>query len=188
MSITVLDPTAESTLPRHTPAQRLSSLKGKHVWFLDNQGQHWGQGTPQMNPLFQRWQKRLQEEHGITSEYACTEQFTAPFRHGKAKLEEVAKSADAVINGLACCGSGTSAVVHDAIEYELRGVPTVTLVTDSVIGHAKLATRKLGMDVQIVVCSHNVHMFAPVATPTECAAAADELYDAMVACLVGASS
>jgi hypothetical protein len=186
--ITVLDPTSESTLPRHTPAARLDSLRGKHIWFLDNQGQHWGRGVPQMNPLFQRWQKRLADDFGITSEYACTEQFTAPFRHGKEKLESVSKAADAVINGLACCGSGTSAVVHDAIELEKRGVPTVSLMTDSVVGHAKLATLKLGMDVPILVCSHNVHMFAPVAPPDECAAAADALYDQLVASLVAKAS
>ena len=183
--LTVLDPTAESTLPRHTPAPRLDSLQGKHVWFLDNQGQHWGRGVPKPNPLFQRWQERLAADYGITSDYACTEQFTSPWRHGKDKLESVAAEADAVVNGLACCGSGTSAVVHDAIELEKRGVPTVSLMTDSVVGHAKLATLKLGMDVPILVCSHNVHMFAPVATPEACAAAADALYPALVEALLG---
>jgi len=186
-SLTVLDPTAESTIPRLTPAPRLSSLTGKHIWFLDNQGEHWGKGTPIMNPLFRRWQERLSADHGITWAYACTEEFTAPFRHGKARFEEVAGSAAAVINGLACCGSGTSAVVHDAIQYELRGIPTVSLVTDSVLGHVRAATMKLGMHPPVLTCSHNVHMFAPVASPEECARAADEIYADLVAALLGQS-
>lgn len=187
--LTVLDPVAESTIVRQSLAARLGTLAGKRIWFLDNQGQAWGQGPPHMNPLFQRWQERLSREFEIKWDYVCTQQFTSPFRHGKDKLEDIARSADAVINGLACCGSGTSAVIHDAVQYELRGVPSVSLVTDSVAGHAKAATLKLGMaDLPILVVSHNIHMFSPVAPPEECARAADALYPALVAALLGKAS
>ena len=184
-SLTVLDPTAESTIPRLSLAPRLADLHGKHIWFLDNQGEHWGKGTPMMNPIFRAWKERLERDYQITSNYVCTEQFTSPFRHGKDKLEEIAKDADAVVNGLACCGSGTSAVIHDAIQYELRGVPTVSLVTDSVLGHAKAATMKLGMPgLPILTVSHNVHMFAPVVPYDESVRAADEIYAGVAAALV----
>ncbi len=184
--ITVLDPVAESTIVRQSLAPRLSAIAGKKIWFLDNQGQAWGEGPPRMNPLFQRWQERLSSEYEIKWDYVCTQQFTSPFRHGKEKLEEIARGADAVINGLACCGSGTSAVIHDAVQYELRGVPSVSLVTDSVAGHAKASTMKLGMtDLPFLVVSHNVHMFSPVCTPEESIAAADALYPALVAALLG---
>jgi hypothetical protein len=184
-SLTVLDPTAESTIPKLALAPRLDSLHGKHLWFLDNQGEHWGKGVPQMNPIFRAWLVRLQKDYGVTHEYVCTEQFTSPFRHGKDKLEEIAKSADAVVNGLACCGSGTSAVIHDAIQYELRGVPTVSLVTDSVEHHAKAATMKLGMvGLPILHVSHNVHMFAPVVPYEQSVIAADAIYAGVAAALV----
>jgi hypothetical protein len=184
--LTVLDPVAESTIVRQQLAPRLTIHAGNRIWFLDNQGQAWSEGPPRMNPIFQVWQERLSREHEIKWDYVCTQQFTSPFRHGKEKLEEIARSADAVVNGLACCGSGTSAVIHDAVRYELRGVPSVSLVTDSVAGHAKAATMKLGMtDLPVLVVSHNIHMFSPVATPEECARAADALYPAMVAALLG---
>ena len=185
-NLVVLDPAAESTIVRQQLATRLSALQGKHVWFLDNQGQSWGKGTPVMNPIFRAWQARLEKEFDIKWSYACTEQFTAPFRHGKDKMDEVARDADVVINGLACCGSGTSAVIHDAVQLEKRGVPTVSLVTDSVVGHVRAATMKAGMlDLAVLSVSHNIHMFAPVATPAECIAAADVLYPALIDALVG---
>lgn len=181
----ILDPTAESTIPKLTLAARRPTLKGKKIWFLDNQGQAWEKGEPRMNPVFLRWAERLEADYGIRWEHVCTQQFTAPFRHGKDKFEQIAKDADVIINGLACCGSGTSAVIHDAIQYELRGIPTVSLVTDSVLGHAKAATMKLGMPgLPILTVSHNVHMFAPVCTPEESVAAADAIYAALAPALV----
>jgi len=181
----IVDPSAEYTVPRLTPAARLATLRGKRVWFLDNQGEHWGQGTPRMNPIFRTWATLLERDHGITWQFACTEQFVSPFRHGKEKFEEVARTADAVINGLACCGGGTSAVIHDAIAYEQRGVPTVSLVTDSALHHAKAATLKLGMPaLAILTVSHNVHMFAPVVGEEESARAAEAIYPDVVRALV----
>jgi hypothetical protein len=183
--VQILDPVAEFALPVLSTSPRLTSLRGKRVWFLDSQGQAWGKGPPVLNPLFQRWRERMERDHDIVANYLCTDQFVSPYRHGKDKFEEVAKSADAVVNGLACCGGGTSAVVHDAIQYELRGIPTVSLVTDSVLHHAHAAMLKLGMkDLRLLEVSHNVHMFAPVAPPDECARVADGLYDAMLAALL----
>lgn len=180
----ILDPTAEYAVPRLATAARLPTLRKKKIWFLDNQGQHWGKGKPVMNPIFLQWQARLERDFEIDWDYACTEQFTAPFRHGKEKFEEILNDADAIINGLACCGSGTSAVVHDAIQYELRGIPTVSLFTDTAVSHARAAMMKLGMpELQILVVSHNIHMFAPVATAEESVRAADALYPSVAPAL-----
>jgi hypothetical protein len=182
----VLDPSAESAVPRLTPARRLSELRHQLIWFLDAQGEHWGKGVPIMNPIFRTWKDRLEREFSIRSKYACTEQFTSPFRHGKQTFEQVAGEAAAVIGGLACCGSGTSALIHDAVAYEQRGIPTVSLVTESVVGHAKAATIKLGMpDLRMLSISHNVHMFAPVVTLEESQQAAEALYSALLQALVG---
>jgi hypothetical protein len=182
--VQILDPVAEFTLPKLVGAPRLASLRGKRVWFLDHQGLAWGQGPPKLNPIAQRWRERMEADFGITADYLCTQQFVSPYRHGKDLFEKVAGSADAVVNGLACCGGGTSAAVHDAIQYELRGVPTVTLVTDSVLHHARAAMMKLGMnDLRLLVVSHNVYMFSPVATPEACARVADELYASVIAAL-----
>jgi hypothetical protein len=178
----ILDPSAEYQIPKHTLAPRLTSLSGKRLWFLDSQGQELGK---RMNPIYLRWAERLEADYGITWQFACTEQFVSPFRHGKAKFEEIAGSADAIIDGLACCGGGTSAVMHDSVEYEKRGIPTVSLVTDVTLHHARAAAIKLGLpDLHIVTVSHNIHVFAPVATPEECKRAADALYPDMVRALV----
>jgi hypothetical protein len=185
MTLTVLEPTAESSIERVSPAARLSGLRGKRIWFLDNQGESWGKGPPVMNPLFRTWAERLEREHEVRVQFACTETFSAPFRHGKQRFEEVVASADAIINGLACCGSGTSAVIHDAVAYERRRVPTVSLVTDNVLPFASAASRKLGLpELKVLTVSHRVHAFAPLVPVEESQRVAHELYPAMVAALV----
>ena len=181
----VLDPTGESSIETHSLAPRLADLRGKTVWFCDNQGETWGRKEPELNPVLRTWRRRLETEFGIKSHHVCTEQFTSPYRHGRAKFDEIVKSADAVINGLACCGSGTSALFHDAIRYEEKGIPTVSVVTDTAEPFGKAAMRKLGMpDLRYVVVSHNIHMFAMVSTLAEAEAAANQLYDQVVRALV----
>ncbi len=187
MSLTVLEPTAETSIEQVNPAPRLSSLQGKRVWFLDNQGEGWGKGPAVMNPFFRTWAARLEREHGVRVQFACTENFSAPFRHGKAKFEEVVGSTDAVVNGLACCGSGTSAVVHDAVAYERRSIPTVSLITDNVLPFATAASRKLGLpQLKLLTVSHRLHAFAPLAPLEECQRVAEALYPAMAAALLQA--
>jgi hypothetical protein len=181
----VLDPTGESSIETHALAPRLDDLRGKTVWFCDNQGEQWGRAEPDLNPILRRWRRKLEADLAIKSHHVNSEQFTAPYRHGRAKFDEIASSAHAVINGLACCGSGTSALFHDAVRYEQKGIPTVSVVTDSAEPFAKATMRKLGMpDLPYIVISHNIHMFAMVSTLAEAEAEADRLYPQVLRALV----
>jgi hypothetical protein len=181
----VLDPTGESSIEAHTLAPRLAELRGKTIWFCDNQGEQWGRTEAELNPILRTWRRKLEADFAIRSHYVCTEQFTSPYRHGREKFDEIVRTADAVINGLACCGSGTSALVHDAVRYEQKGIPTVSVVTDTAEPFGKAAMRKLGMpDLKYVVVSHNIHMFAMVSTLPEAEAEAARLYDQVVRALV----
>jgi hypothetical protein len=183
----ILDPTGESSIEQQKLAARLDDLRNKKVWFCDNQGVRVGQSDPDVNPLFARWRERLQEDFGIEAHHVCTDQFTAPYRHGRETFEKIAKEADAVINGLACCGSGTSAVIHDAVRYEVAGVPTVSLITGNVQGFARGTMKKLGLDgLPYLMTSHRIHVFSLVGTPEEAKADADRLYPGVVEALLKA--
>ncbi len=184
----ILDPTGDTSIEQKTLADRLAELNGKNVWFCDNQGVRTeASATPDINPLFQRWRERLVEDFGIKAHHACTDQFTSPYRHGKEMFEKIANEADVVINGLACCGSGTSAVIHDAARYELEGVPTVSLITSNVEGFAKATMRRLGLnDLPYLMTSHRIHVFSLVSTLEVAIEDADRLYPNVVKALLRA--
>jgi len=189
MAMTILDPAGESSIEHVPSAPRLNDLRGKRIWFCDNQGDRTGRTEPELNPLFRVWRRKLQHDHGIEAFGVCTDQFTSPYRHGRAKFDEVVKTADAIVNGLACCGSGTSALVHDAVEYERAGIPTISVVTDSAEPFARAAMRKLGLGaLRYVVVSHNIHMFALVSTLEEAEAEAERLYPHIVDGLIRTQS
>ena len=182
----ILDPTGDTSIEQQTLAARLSDLRGKNVWFCDNQGIRSEPGAPpDVNPLFSRWRERLLEDHGIKAHHACTDQFTSPYRHGREMFEKIAKEADVVINELACCGSGTSAVIHDAVRFEVEGVPTVSLITSNVEGFAKATMRRLGLnDLPYLMTSHRIHVFSLVSTLEEAHEDADRLYPQLVSALL----
>jgi hypothetical protein len=183
--VIVLDPTGESSIETLALAPRLSDLHGKTVWFCDNQGEQWGRTEPELNPILRTWRRRLEAELAIRSHHVCTEQFTSPYRHGREKFDHIVSTASAVINGLACCGSGTSALIHDAVRYEQKGIATVSVVTDTAEPFARAAMRKLGMaDLKYIVVSHNIHMFAMVSTLAEAEAEAERLYPQVLRALV----
>ena len=60
-------------------------------------------------------------------------------------LEAIAASAGLVITGVGDCGSCTSCSVHDAVELERLGVPTVLISTSNFMAESSLQADLLGM-------------------------------------------
>jgi hypothetical protein len=178
----VLDPEGESTIPRLTLAPRLPTLDGKTVWFLDGLADSLG-GVAAMHKIYVHWKARLEREFRLKAvHYERSDYFATPFRHGRATFDRIVAIGDVVINGVCFCGAGTSSITHDAIQYEGRGLPTVTLITDRFIAPARAQARMMGMpDLPMLVFPHEVHFRVNVeAARVE----ADRLYPAVLANLL----
>lgn len=97
----VLDPTGESAQPETKLAPRPADLNGKVLWFVDGRG-HVDHSVPSMNRIFRAWRERLEKEYKFANiRYVRTDNIASPFRHGKETFEEIVKTADVVINGVA---------------------------------------------------------------------------------------
>jgi hypothetical protein len=78
-------------------------------------------------------------------------------------------------------------VIHDAIRYEEKGVPTLSLITSNVEPYATATMKKLGLqNLRYIMTSHRIHVFSLVATLEEAEAEANRLYPAVVKALVEA--
>src|SRR5262249_37303048 len=73
------------------------------------------------------------------------------------ELEQIAESCDFVINAVADCGSCTAWSVHDSIELEKKGVPTVTVLTDVFHELGKEVATSMGApDIRMSVIAHPI--------------------------------
>lgn len=71
--------------------------------------------------------------------------------------------------------------MHDIVELELRGVPSVMVASSEFVDAAAVQARSLGVDVRRVFVAHPIQD----RTDAEMAALADLAVDAIVAALVG---
>ena len=99
----VYDPSGELVQPPSQLAPRVSTLEGQVVWILDGFGAFEGDSQGQtINQIFQHWKERLEREyHPAAIRLARTDNIGTPYRHGKETFEEVVRTADLVINGVA---------------------------------------------------------------------------------------
>ncbi len=101
MKLRVLDPAGEAAHPESKLAPRPADLTGKVLWFVDGRG-HVEKSVPGMNRIFRVWRERLEKEYKFADvRYVRTDNIASPFRHGKETFEEIVKTADVVINGVA---------------------------------------------------------------------------------------
>ncbi|MDO8531296.1 MAG: hypothetical protein Q7T26_03875 [Dehalococcoidia bacterium] len=101
MKLRVLDPTGEAAQPESKLAPRPTDLTGKVLWFVDGRG-HVENSVPGMNRIFRVWKERLQKEYKLGDvRYVRTDNIASPFRHGKETFEEIVRTADVVVNGVA---------------------------------------------------------------------------------------
>jgi hypothetical protein len=115
----MLDPRASVNLKDRSLVPGLDTLEGKVIGIIDN-------GQANSTTMFQELAKLLQEKYRpakVLLKTKPTHMQGAP----KPIMEEFVSRCDAVITGLGAWGSCTSWSVHDAIELQKRGKPTVTL-------------------------------------------------------------
>jgi hypothetical protein len=97
-------------------------------------------------------------------------------------LDAVAASCQAAIVALGDCGSCTSWCIHDAVELDRRGVPSVAFVADPFVELARFEARGLGLpDLNLVVLPYPMAGVAPEEIERRADAAFREVTAALVA-------
>lgn len=136
--LVVRNPVAEPSAQRHDLARRVGSVDGLRL------GLWWNKKVGGQFAL--EWFARKLESAGVTSE-----KFYGRYPALPAFIKECAEASDFVIGTTGDCGSCTSTLIHDLIEIEHRGVPTVGLVAKTFIDDARETARVFGMpDLKLV--------------------------------------
>ncbi|MQA06592.1 MAG: hypothetical protein GEV07_29110 [Streptosporangiales bacterium] len=122
-TLTVLSPVAPSDTSS-TDEEALPSIAGRRVTLLGN-------GWPSWDHLRAAVADRLRAEHDpaevSTRDVPLGSQAPAPL------LDEIAADSDAVVLGLANCGSCAVATTQNAGQLARRGVPYVAVVTEQFV-------------------------------------------------------
>lgn len=118
-----LDPMGLVASEAVAPSQRLDSLKGKRLGLLDN-------GKTNAVKYLEMVAAILVERYGV----GAVKMFHKAALSKPAKpetLKELAEYSDFVVTGIGDCGSCSTNSVHDSIEIEKLGVPTVAICTEA---------------------------------------------------------
>jgi hypothetical protein len=136
-TILIVDPAAELHNVALVTAPRLSSLKGKRIGIVDN-------AKHMALPLLKQLEIILESEYGASAfNYYRKENASIPMPPDF--MAKMVANSDAVIHGVADCGSCITWGLHDSIEFEKRGVPAVNVITAGFSVAAKARVRTLNM-------------------------------------------
>ena len=126
------------------PAPEL--LTGRRIGVLQN-------GKPNADVLLGRLAERVGERTGAS--VAVTESKNAAVACADQVLERLTKEVQVVLTGSADCGSCTSWSVHDSVQLESSGVPTVVVTTTKFRALTDQVARSLGRpDLRILEVDH----------------------------------
>jgi len=155
MSVSVYLPDSEpgplSTMLATSP----SSLKGMRVAVLDN-------GKPNADVVMTRAAESLSARTGavvsvVTKKGPQGLSANAAIPLAEDRLELLLSEADVVLTGAADCGSCTAYSLHDAIELERHGKPTVVMTTTEFEPVARTLSRSFGApDTRLLVLPHPI--------------------------------
>jgi hypothetical protein len=135
--IVIVNPAAELQNISFSIATRLSSLRGARVGIVDN-------AKHMALPLLKALESILSTEYGVASfNYYRKENASIPMP--KEEMDAMAKASDAVVHGVADCGSCITWGLHDSVAFEKLGVPAVNVITTGFSVAAKARARTLGM-------------------------------------------
>jgi hypothetical protein len=138
-TLTVLNPVAPSAKGRVAPAARVADLAGKRVglfWNTKAGGDH----------ALQRLAEVLGKRYP-TAEFAFYMGDTGSMvrRATKAGADKIAAASDVIIGTTGDCGSCTSWLIHDMVEFEKRGVPTVAITARGFESDARFSADTFGL-------------------------------------------
>jgi hypothetical protein len=145
--IVIVNPAAEVQDILLSMAPRLSSLRGARVGIVDN-------AKHMALPLLKALESILKTEYGVASfNYYRKENASIPMPRDA--MDAMAKASDAVVHGVADCGSCITWGLHDSVAFEKLGVPAVNVITAGFSLAAKARARTLGMqDHPVIAVQH----------------------------------
>jgi hypothetical protein len=145
--IVIVNPAAEVQEIFLSIAPRLSSLRGARIGIVDN-------AKHMALPLLKALESILQTEYGVAS-FNYYRKANASIPMPKGEMEAMAKASDAVVHGVADCGSCITWGLHDSVAFEKLGLPAVNVITTGFSLAAKARARTLGMqDHPIIAVQH----------------------------------
>lgn len=164
----VLDPTGSKASAFQKLAPRLRTLNGARIGFLCNR-------KPNADILLDQVATRLAERFVLGARTHLTKH--TPTGPASPEIYDQLQHADLVIVALNDCGGCAGWSVHDAIELERRGVPTVSFVTDHYVALSSAQARTQGIKSLPMVRLQ--HFFGQVSAD-EARSRTDELIDQLV--------
>jgi hypothetical protein len=125
-------------------AAPLGTLSGARLGFLDSYASRDADGSMQMYPLMSELKTSIEARFDLA---ACVWRVRPNIARpaGADLLDELAAHIDAPIVGECASGSSVYATVHDAVELEQRGVPTITICHDQLEAAARRHAAELGI-------------------------------------------
>ncbi|EIV94693.1 hypothetical protein [Frankia sp. QA3] len=131
-SITVLDPTGGVVPGDADPGPDLGSLRGRRIGVrVDVLWQAWDQTVDE-------WIAELERAGAVVTTWRRAQGLKgAEGERKQAEYDAFVGGVDAVVSGLANCGSCTSWSVRDGLNALNRGLPTVVAVTEHFVGLAR---------------------------------------------------
>lgn len=132
----VLDPRGDVTVDAREPTERLESLEGKTIGFLDN-------AKTNADIFLDEVATVLSSEYGVEETIHRRKSNTAiPADSIATYLDE---HCDAVVNAYGDCGSCTSWCVYDSVDLEKQGTPVATVNSEEFVRLGQSESRSLGI-------------------------------------------
>jgi hypothetical protein len=143
MTVKVFRPEPVRNYDAGNMADRAESLQGLVVGFLGNL-------KPNADTLLHATEGLVLESGARETLYR--EKSSCSLGAPEAMLDELARTCQAAIVALGDCGSCTSWCIHDAVELDRRGIPSVAFVAEPFVELAQHEARGLGVpDLNMVI-------------------------------------
>jgi hypothetical protein len=175
-TLKVLNPVAPSAKKRFEAAPRVAELAGKRValfWNMKAGGDH----------ALQRVAEVLGKRYP-TAEFSFHTGDTGSMvrRLTREGADKIANGSDAVVGTTGDCGSCTSWLIHDMVEFEKRGLPTVAITARGFENDARFSADTFGLpDLRFVTAESTFTSHSP----EQIRQMTDALIDDIVAKLTG---
>jgi hypothetical protein len=152
---TLFDPTGVIESDTISLSDRVKEVSGARLAVLNNT--KWNSSK-----LLRESVRELQEVHDVKFaevNYYDKHHFSSDAE--PALLDQIAAENDLAITAIGDCGSCTSSCVNDAIQLEIRGIPSAVVVTTEFQREATLQRHARGMnDLEPIVITHPISSLA----------------------------
>jgi hypothetical protein len=180
MTVKVFRPAPEHISNAGRMADRPESLQGLVVGFLGNL-------KPNADTLLHATESLVLEAGA--SETLYREKSSCSLGAPQAMLDELARTCQAAIVALGDCGSCTSWCIHDAVELDRRGIPSVAFVAEPFVELARHEARGLAVpDLNMVILPYPMGGVDPTEIVRRAVVAFPEIRSALIGSLPAMAS